>query len=82
MQKLGNYEVIRKTEFIRELFRINKPKVITDRTKSQALVLNRIKLLNVRVRSWLRMNAGGVPNTCKSNGDLTLMKLRQILVKS
>ena len=21
-----------------------------------------------RVRSWLRMNAGGVPNTCKSNG--------------
>ena len=24
--------------------------------------------LNMRVRSWLRMNAGGVPNTCKSNG--------------
>ena len=23
---------------------------------------------NMRVRSWLRMNAGGVPNTCKSNG--------------
>ena len=23
----------------------------------------------MRVRSWLRMNAGGVPNTCKSNGD-------------
>ena len=22
---------------------------------------------NMRVRSWLRMNAGGVPNTCKSN---------------
>ena len=22
----------------------------------------------MRVRSWLRMNAGGVPNTCKSNG--------------
>ena len=22
-----------------------------------------------RVRSWLRMNAGGVPNTCKSSGD-------------
>ena len=21
-----------------------------------------------RVRSWLRMNAGGAPNTCKSNG--------------
>ena len=21
----------------------------------------------MRVRSWLRMNAGGVPNTCKSN---------------
>ena len=25
-------------------------------------------ILNMRVRSWLRMNAGGVPNTCKSNG--------------
>ena len=25
---------------------------------------------NMRVRSWLRMNAGGVPNTCKSNGVL------------
>ena len=24
--------------------------------------------IKVRVRSWLRMNAGGVPNTCKSNG--------------
>ena len=22
---------------------------------------------NMRVWSWLRMNAGGVPNTCKSN---------------
>ena len=25
---------------------------------------------NMRVRSWLRMNAGGVPNTCKSNEAL------------
>ena len=24
-------------------------------------------LFNMRVRSWLRMNAGGVLNTCKSN---------------
>ena len=24
--------------------------------------------LNMRVRSWLRINAGGVLNTCKSNG--------------
>ena len=27
---------------------------------------------NMRVRSWLRMNAGGVPNTCKSNEALLL----------
>ena len=27
---------------------------------------------NMRVRSWLRMNAGGVPNTCKSNGVIEL----------
>ena len=25
--------------------------------------------LNIRVWSWLRTNAGGVPNTCKSSGD-------------
>ena len=25
--------------------------------------------LERRVRSWLRMNAGGAPNTCKSSGD-------------
>ena len=39
----------------------------------------RIKIINVseetsnfnmRVWSWLRMNAGGVPNTCKSNGTI------------
>ena len=27
------------------------------------------KTFNMRVWSWLRMNAGGVPNTCKSNGQ-------------
>ena len=25
--------------------------------------------LERRVRSWLRMNAGGAPNTCKSSGE-------------
>ena len=29
-----------------------------------------LKRLNSRVWSWLRTNAGGVPNTCKSNGAL------------
>ena len=33
-----------------------------DRTPSPAIIFGR------RVRSWLRMNAGGAPNTCKSNG--------------
>ena len=28
---------------------------------------------NMRVRSWLRMNAGGVLNTCKSN-EFTFLK--------
>ena len=28
---------------------------------------------NMRVRSWLRMNAGGVLNTCKSNEALYLI---------
>ena len=29
---------------------------------------HQVRDLKTRVRSWLRMNAGGVPNTCKSNG--------------
>ena len=29
------------------------------------------KIFLRRVWSWLRMNAGGVPNTCKSNGDFS-----------
>ena len=33
-----------------------------DRTQRPAIIIGR------RVRSWLRMNAGGAPNTCKSNG--------------
>ena len=33
-----------------------------DRTARPAIIFGR------RVRSWLRMNAGGAPNTCKSNG--------------
>ena len=31
---------------------------------------HQVRDLKTRVRSWLRMNAGGVPNTCKSNGDI------------
>ena len=33
--------------------------------KPKGLVYNYL-----RVRSWLRMNAGGVPNTCKSSEKL------------
>ncbi len=33
----------------------------------------RMFIFNMRVRSWLRMNAGGVPNTCKSNGQFKLI---------
>ena len=44
----------------------------TDRTKlSEFWIGKNLKAsaltFNMRVRSWLRMNAGGVPNTCKSN---------------
>ena len=35
---------------------------------SQFRLVRESKLLNMRVWSWLRMNAGGVLNTCKSNG--------------
>ena len=33
-------------------------------------ILAGLKLFNMRVWSWLRMNAGGVLNTCKSNEAL------------
>ena len=36
---------------------------------------------NMRVRSWLRMNAGGVPNTCKSNGTFTEQDFGQVKFK-
>ena len=37
-------------------------------TRIKKLVLLELgSTLNMRVRSWLRMNAGGVLNTCKSN---------------
>ena len=31
---------------------------------------------NTRVWSWLRTNAGGVPNTCKSSGDMEELALK------
>ena len=34
---------------------------------------------NMRVRSWLRMNAGGVLNTCKSNGVVSPFKPESLL---
>ena len=34
---------------------------------------------NMRVRSWLRMNAGGVLNTCKSNGVVSPNELESLL---
>ena len=37
------------------------------------------KDLNMRVRSWLRMNAGGVLNTCKSNGVVSPNELESLL---
>ena len=33
-----------------------------------------------RVWSWLRTNAGGVPNTCKSNGEFRRVYLEKFLV--
>ena len=32
----------------------------------------------MRVRSWLRMNAGGTPNTCKSNEVIMIEAFGQI----
>ena len=40
------------------------------RLSQMLFVERRVIYHNLRVWSWLRMNAGGVPNTCKSNEAL------------
>ena len=45
---------------------INEAKLHLDRIKNKRNI-GRCKRFKMRVRSWLRMNAGGVLNTCKSN---------------
>ena len=48
---------------------INKTVIPKSELEDQETDL-RDKGLNGRVWSWLRTNAGGVPNTCKSSGDM------------
>ena len=48
--------------------RLRKNFLITNLKIPVLLTQHKIKtILNIRVWSWLRMNAGGVPNTCKSS---------------
>ena len=54
----------KKNKFQKKVSNETKPK----RSKPDERVWDRIKHYNMRVWSWLRMNAGGVLNTCKSNG--------------
>ena len=42
-------------------------RTLPSKRKSSAPV-SPVRPFGRRVRSWLRMNAGGAPNTCKSNG--------------
>ena len=44
-----------------------KPEVSSEKGKN---LINQVEHFNMRVWSWLRMNAGGVLNTCKSNEAL------------
>ena len=37
--------------------------------KSLLLLYRSFNMIKLRVWSWLRTNAGGAPNTCKSNGE-------------
>ena len=58
---------IPKREFQRTNFwRQKRPK--SSKKESQRKTGGMKRRINMRVWSWLRMNAGGVPNTCKSNG--------------
>ena len=45
---------------------------LVDKSKAR-LFWSGDQLFNMRVWSWLRMNAGGVLNTCKSNEALYLI---------
>ena len=42
--------------------------ILADRSGRDRIIYTRISNLQWRVWSWLRMNASGRPNTCKSNG--------------
>ena len=66
---------IRKAEMLTwKNFREQNLKTVNQKTKLESQTSGRkafwksFRLFNMRVWSWLRMNAGGVPNTCKSNG--------------
>ena len=49
------------------LFRNKMPESSSEKGKN---LINQVEHFNMRVWSWLRMNAGGVLNTCKSNEAL------------
>ena len=72
-ENLDNWTVMQSRKFLKRTKRTrltDEPKNSKrerSRRKTKAIVQT-VDRLNMRVWSWLRMNAGGVPNTCKSNG--------------
>ena len=63
---------ILKRIFWRTFFKKNDLTVKRDWLASNGLSVQN-QTFNMRVWSWLRMNAGGVLNTCKSNGKIWLV---------
>ena len=64
----------------RQHLKITNSKESSDSTEVTFKMNLTIKLLNMRVWSWLRMNAGGVLNTCKSNGVLMNERFSLLLI--
>ena len=58
----------KETSFLWKFFLEAKQRNLLEKTSFFPKVKFAKQISNSRVRSWLRMNAGGVLNTCKSNG--------------
>ena len=76
---LKTFEAEREIKARKPRERMWRRKLPGKRRKIKTLSEDREKF-NMRVRSWLRMNAGGVPNTCKSNGHKKKLRWKLMLV--
>ena len=76
MSEANRMYVLRKETLITIViskFLLQKSKELNKLFILNLILFMRMKIFNMRVWSWLRMNAGGALKTCKSNGNIWLV---------